>query len=118
MVHKYKNRRTRKKSRVKLLWFVGFALIAVYLWGTVQIDFDLRQNDSLNRQKQNLQNEVNDLRIQVNSLTSYQRIVPLASEMGLVFLSAKHKRELFVDGLDIDADLDIEAYRIQYAGFF
>ena len=118
MVRQYQNRRGRKKSRVKLLWFIGFVLVAVYLWGTVQIDFDLRQNDSLKQKKQNLQNEVNDLRIQVNALASYQRIVPLASEMGLVFLSANHKRELFVEWKDMDFDLDREAYRIQYAAFF
>ena len=118
MTYQYQNRRGRKKSRVKLLWFIGFVLVVVYLWGTVQIDFDLRQNDSLKLKKQNLQNEVNDLRIQVNALASYQRIVTLASEMGLVFLSANHKRELFIEWTDMDSDLDVEEQKIQYASFF
>lgn len=118
MTHKSKNRFSRKKQRVRLLWFIGLIMIAFYLWGTVQIDFDLRENDSLEQKKQNLQDEVNDLRIQVNRLASYQRIVPIASEMGLVFLSANHKRELLIDWKNMDSDLDTEEYRLQYAAFF
>ncbi|MBN2029940.1 hypothetical protein JW824_06805 [bacterium] len=112
------HKQSRKKVRMRLLWFIGFILISLYLWGTVQIDFDLRQNDNLKQEIESLQNETNDLRIQVNALASYQRIVALASERGLVFLSANHKKELAVDWMDQEISLEQEEAQIQYAGFF
>ncbi len=118
MKNKPRTKRSRGKYRMRLLWFIGFILLSFYLWGTVQIDFDLRQNETLKRKIELLQVETNDLRIQVNTLASYQRIVTLASEMGLVFLSANHKKELVVDWKDQEMYLDEEEAQIQYAGFF
>ena len=112
------HKQSRKKVRMRLFWFIGFILISLYLWGTVQIDFDLRQNDRLKQEIESLQIETNDLRIKVNALASYQRIVTLASERGLVFLSANHKKELIVDWANQEISLEQEEAQIQYAGFF
>ena len=112
MKNKPHPKRSRGKYRTRLLWFVGFILLSIYLWGTVQIDFDLRQNETLRQRIELLQTETNDLRIQVNTLASYQRIVTLASEMGLVFLSANHKKELIVDWKDQEQKLQIYASTI------
>ena len=117
MNSKQHSKRSRRKNRTRLLWFVGLIITVLYLWGTVQIDFDLRQNDSLKRERESLLNETNDLRMQVNTLASYQRIVTLASEMGLVFLPANHKKELSIDWVDQEMDPSTEEYGFQYAGF-
>ena len=117
-----KNKRRKKSSQGKyrtiLFWFIASIMICFYLWGTVQIDFMLRQNDSLKQKKQILQNEIDDLHVQLNTLSSYQRIVTYAKKSGMVFLSVNHKKELPVDLKDVDTDLDAEEYGLRYAGFY
>ena len=87
---KSSNKRPARRfgSAASFLIFLAFFLTVLYLWGSVQIDFVLRENDRLETSRRELDRVVNDLRIQVNGLKSYQRIVRLAHEQGLVILPA------------------------------
>ncbi len=109
---------SQRKYRTILFWSIVFIMICFYLWGTVQIDFMLRQNDSLKKKKQTLQNEIDDLYVQLNTLSSYQRIVTYAKKRGMIFLSVNHKKELPVDLENDNRELDEEEYGLQYAGFY
>lgn len=93
-----KKRRTNASgSRSFLFFLVSVTLVVLYLWGRVQIDFVIRENDRLGREVQQLQNAVDDLRVDVNAKKGYQRIVTLAREQGMVFVSASRIEELEVD---------------------
>ena len=126
MAKKRRKSRTYRKQRVSpsfyggMILLIGFSfvvLIAFYLWGKVQIDFVLRENQRLNRKKRSVQRVVDDLRIQVDALKRYQRIVELAKEQGMEFLSASQLDELTVDLNDIEDHRRIEDSDIRYAGF-
>ena len=126
MAKKRRKNRTYRKQRANpsfyggMILLMGFSfvvLIAFYLWGKVQIDFVLRENQRLNRKKRSVQRVVDDLRIQVDALKRYQRIVELAKEQGMEFLSASQLDELTVDLNDIEDHRRIEDSDIRYAGF-
>ena len=102
---------------ILLMGFSFVVLIAFYLWGKVQIDFVLRENQRLNRKKRSVQRVVDDLRIQVDALKRYQRIVELAKEQGMVFLSASQLDELTVDLNDVEDYRRIKDADVRYAGF-
>ena len=120
-----KNRKYRKQraspsfygGMILLMGFSFVALIAFYLWGKVQIDFVLRENQRLDRKKKSVQRVVDDLRIQVDALKHYQRIVELAKEQGMEFLSASQLDELTVDLNDVKDRRRIEDSDVRYAGF-
>jgi len=71
-------------------------MLGFYLWGKVQIDFVLRDNDKLAYQKKILLQEIKDLQVQIEALQSYQRIVRLAKKQGLVFVSPMQRSVLTV----------------------
>ena len=96
--------------------FVAFVMVAFYLWGSVQIDFNMRENDRLENKRQTLQREVDDLYIQVNKFKSYQRVVELARKQGMVFLSASRLEKLVVDMDGIEYRAEGEEYKVNYAG--
>lgn len=100
-----------------LLGIVGFVLIMFYFWGKVQIDFILRNNDQLRQEKQTLQRELDELRVQVNTMKSYQRIVSLAEERGMVFPSTSNLEYLPVDLNGIRSVLEKNVYELEYAIF-
>jgi|GEM_PF-996771 len=100
----------------RLSCFLGFIITLLYLWGKVQIDFVLRENDRYEQKIRNLQRETDDLRIQINHLRSYARIVGLAEKRGMTFVSASDQEELPVDMKGIDAHSEKRTVTLQYAG--
>jgi cell division protein FtsL len=126
MAKKRRKSRTYRKQRTRLSFYGGLilmmgffsvALIAFYLWGKVQIDFVLRENQRLDRKKKSVERVVDDLHIQVDALKRYQRIVELAKEQGMEFLSASQLDELTVDLNDVNDHRRIEDSDVRYAGF-
>lgn len=79
-----------------LFGFISFVIFGFYLWGKVQIDFVLRENDRLTNQKKVLEQDIKDLQVQIEALRSYQRIVRLAKKQGLVFVSPTRRSVLSV----------------------
>lgn len=69
----------------------------IFLWGKVQIDFRLRRNEELKIQRDRLKSEVVHLRLQISTKKRYQRIVHLAQEQGLVFISTGRLKNLEVE---------------------
>lgn len=102
---------------ILLMGFLFVILISFYLWGKVQIDFVLRENQQLSRKNRSVQRVVDDLRIQVDALKRYQRIVELAKKQGMEFLSASQLDELTVDLDDIGDNRRIGESDVRYAGF-
>ncbi len=116
----YRKQRTRLSFYGGLILMMGFfsvALIVFYLWGKVQVDFVLRENQQLDRKKKSVERVVDDLRIQVDALKRYQRIVELAKEQGMEFLSASQLDELTVDLNNVEDHRRIEDSDVRYAGF-
>jgi cell division protein FtsL len=116
-----KTRRKRKKTELKrlfmLLWgALSFLLIVLYLHGKVQADFTLREISKLEQTRDLLQQEVNDLRGQIDNLKRYDRIVRLAREQGLV--SAAGFMELPVDLEGMEWPGPERAPRTHYAGLW
>ena len=93
-------KKTRMRSGHSMIWMiflftVSFSLIVLYLHGGVQADLVLRQIDELEKEQTRLQQEVNGLQGQINTLKRYDRIVRLARKEGLV--EAPPFRKLPVD---------------------
>lgn len=108
---------SRHRGGLVLSFVVGFVMVAFYFWGRVQIDFVLRGNDRLEQRKRAFQRELDELRVQVNAMKSYQRIVDLAKKRGMVFVSASRLAELPVDMRGVETPLNMQEYELQYAGF-
>lgn len=100
-----------------ILFFFALLITIFYLWGSVQIDFILRENDHLESERRELESGVNTLRVQVDGLKSYQRIVRLAREQGLVFVPASRLAEIPVDLRGTTELTAPETWGIQMAGF-
>jgi cell division protein FtsL len=96
--------------------FIAFIIAAFYLWGKVQIDFVIRENDVLEQKKRELQRKVDDLRVQINRKKEYQRIVSLAKKHGMVFLSPENMAELPIDMSGLDIFLNQSGSKFQCAG--
>ena len=77
--------------------FLGLGLFAVYLWGKIQIDFAVRKNAGLQRRCESVLHDIDDLRVEINTLKSYQRVTDMAREQGLVFLEPDQIEVLPVD---------------------
>ena len=98
---KKKNSRKSSSNRSEsspfvLVGFLSLVILGFYLWGKVQIDFVLRNNDKLAHQKKILEQDIKDLQVQIEALRSYQRIVGLAKKQGLVFVSPTRRGVLSV----------------------
>ena len=101
--------RKRSKGWIKrqksIHWGGGFFIFclifcvmnALYLWGKVHIAFDIRAANVLEEKKNRLEREINDLRVQVNSMKSYNRIVAMAKAQGMVILEPSLLVEMEVD---------------------
>ncbi len=114
---KTKNRRPSPyKGKMVLFGLVGFIVFVFYLWGKVQINFALQQNDRLKKKERTLQLEADNLRSQVDAMRSYKRIVELAQEQGMVSLSPSRVAELQVDMKGIEFPNNSK-YKLRYAGF-
>ena len=117
----YESRRKANDALFRLIMtLIGFSsavLVTLYLWGKVQVDFVLIENQRLNRQRQMLQQEVDDLQIQVNALMRYERIVELAKEQDMDFITAAQLQLLVVDVEDEDSETGKSHSPVRYAGF-
>lgn len=89
------------RGRMAMLVVLAIVSGFGYLWGKVQIDFRLRDNEALRNQRDHLKREVVHLRLQISTKSRYQRIVKLAQEQGLVFISTSRLKNLEVDMPDI-----------------
>jgi hypothetical protein len=77
--------------------FLGLVMFVFYLWGKIQIDFAVRNNADLERQCRSLQHDIDDLRVEINTLKSYQRVTDAAQNQGFVFVGPDQTGELPVD---------------------
>ena len=113
-----KNKREDKSSGGGFpFWiFICFITLIFYFWGKVRVDLSIHENHQLKLEKRRMQNEVNDLRAQVQELMSYQRIVDLAEKQGLVVLSADNQDNLPVKMKGLSSEYKDTATRLQYAG--
>lgn len=75
----------------------GTILVILYLLGRVQIDFELRKNEAIQRQRRILESEITLLQVQIDSLKSYSRIVAAAKGYGLEPPSSDQLAQLEVD---------------------
>ena len=98
------------------LIFLGIIITSFYLWGKVQIDFVLRENDRLNLERQTAQRELDDLRAQVNALKRYDRIVELAKKWGMVPVTTSNLDQLTVDIEDLKTHPGERRLSLRYAG--
>ena len=92
-------------------------MLVFYLWGKVQIEFIMRQNDELSREKRMLQQKVSALRITVNRKRRYERIVKEARSLGLNFVAPNRLYELPVSTEELENDVYRQIDQIQYAGW-
>lgn len=99
-----------------LLIFLGTIVTSFYLWGKVQIDFVLRENDQLNLKRQTVQRELDDLRAQVNALKRYERIVDLAKKRGMVPVTTSNLDQLSVDMKGLKTYSSEKELSLRYAG--
>jgi cell division protein FtsL len=124
----YRKRKTYRKKkdsrfvhdyggRIFLLGILSVIMLAIYLYRKVEVDFSLRGNDELRRESQRIRSELGGLRIQVNDMKRYERIVELAKKQGLDFLSASQLKELPVDIKGMELHPEAEEYSLRYAGF-
>jgi len=101
-----------------VLWlFVVVIMLVFYLWGKVQLEFIMRQNDELSGEKRILQQKVNALRIKVNRKRRYERIVAKARSQGLNFIAPNRLYELRVSKEELENDVYRKFDKIQYAGW-
>ena len=109
-------RRTSNKG--SLFLFIAIIMAVFYLWGKVQIDFNHRKNQSLTKEKIKLEKEINQLRTQIHSLESYQRITERARKRGMVFLSPTRIQKLPVDLDGIEHPVKLQQEKMQYATLY
>jgi hypothetical protein len=76
-------------------------LVLIFLWGQVQINFILLKNDGLIEDKRRVEREVDELRLQIHTLQSSQRISQAAARRGLGAVKAGQIEELPVDAKGI-----------------
>ena len=100
-----------------MLGFLSVIVLSFYLYGKVQINFLLQENEDLKREKQKLQSELGGLRIQVNTMKRYERIVEEAEKIDMVVLSASQLEKLPVDVKGLERESEDKEYSLRYAGF-
>jgi cell division protein FtsL len=109
-------RRGVYRGLLTLIILLDVAIVLAHLWGRVQINFIVRRNEQLEEKKRKLQAEIDDLSAQINNMKSYQRIVKLAKEQGLVFVSTDQLEDLPVDLKNIRRPDSREQSGVAYAG--
>ena len=92
-------RRKKRNSGFGVFLFLLFfsAVLVLYLLGSVEINLAILENDNLLKEKEDYVLKVNDLRMQINRMRSYQNISTLAKAQGLISVPAVMIDELTVD---------------------
>jgi cell division protein FtsL len=111
-------KRKRTQSNDGFFLFIGFVIMVFYLWGKVQIDFEYRRNQVLNTDKMKLEEEIKQLKVQIHSLESYQRITDRAIKQGMVFLSPNQIQKLPADLDGIKNPVETDPEKVRYASLF
>ena len=88
---------TYYNAQMVLLGFLSLVAIGFYFWGAVQIDFVIRKNSDLEKQRDALSRECDDLEIQIDTLQSFQRIAKQAKQQGIEMPPSENVKELKVD---------------------
>jgi len=112
-------RRKKRNSGFGVFLFLVFfsIVLGLYLLGSVEINLAILENDNLLKEKETYIQQVNDLRMQINQMRSYQRISMLAREQGLISVPAVMLDEIAVD-LDESGRKPFpkSLHEMQYAG--
>lgn len=98
-----------------LLGTISFILVVLYLYGRIQIDIVLREIDQMEQESAIIQQEIDDLRLQVNILKRYDRIFLLAKKHGL--MAVRRSNELPVDLSGLEEEVTQVGDDLKYAGF-
>ncbi|MBN2105663.1 hypothetical protein JW835_16615 [bacterium] len=114
-----KRRRTSSGgSGILTFYFMLFLIsLALFLWGRVHIDFVIQELEIQKIEKQSLLREIDDLRVQINDLQKYRRIVNLAKAQGLVIADRSNSESLMVDFSGLDGIQKYKRSGLQVAGF-
>ncbi|HHS13489.1 MAG TPA: hypothetical protein ENN03_06935 [bacterium] len=107
---------SRFRGTFAFLALIVLILTVLYLWGKVRIEFDIRQAEALQEQKIRLEREIKALRVQVDTLKSYNHIVEIARSRGFVFVPPSRIEMLEVDLRGIDTGLPKERVSFRMAG--
>lgn len=84
-------------AQIILLGLLSLIAIGIYFWGAVQIDFVIRKNSELEKMRDALSRECDDLEIQINALQSYERIAREAKQQGIHMPSTQNVKEIKID---------------------
>lgn len=119
-------RATQKPKHTILAYYYGVQMvligllsviaIGVYFWGAVQIDFMIRGNSNLEKDRDQLSRECDDLRIQINGLESFQRIAKQAEQQGMAMPKPADVKELHVDFSGVEYYYTTNNLGLRYAG--
>ena len=114
---KSRKRKELVSNRIWILFLgiVSFILIVLYLYGRIQINIDLREIDQMEQESAIIQQEIDDLRLQVNVLKRYDRIFLLAKKQGL--MAVRRSNELPVDLSGLEEEGAQVRNDLKYAGF-
>ena len=114
-----KSRRRKEliSNRIWILFLgaVSFILIVLYLYGRIQINIVLREIDQMEQESASIQQEIDDLRLQVNVLKRYDRIFLLAKKQDL--RAVRRSNELPVDLSGLEEEGIQVGDDLKYAGF-
>ena len=93
-----------------------FLLLLFYVWGKVQVDFDLRDVEILRQTRETLQRQIEAVRVEIHTMKSYERIVPKAKALGLVFVPVDRQARLQVDLRGLPQKPSPTRTALRYAG--
>ena len=114
---KSRKRKELVSNRIWILFLgtVSFILIVLYLYGRIQINIVLREIDQMEQERAIIQQEIDDLRLQVNVLKRYDRIFLLAKKQGLMAVRRSNEIPVDLSGLEEEGTQVRDDFK--YAGF-
>ncbi len=117
-----KKRKTKAKTSAQgdnsfFLFLAGVTLLLVfYLYGKVQIHVDLKRIDKIAEEMKSLERKRDNLRINVNGLKGYQRIVREAKKQGLVFVDSDKMSKIYIEFDKEEKGRIQDRGKVHYAG--
>jgi hypothetical protein len=93
-----------------------FLLVLFYIIGKVQVPFDLRDVEILRQSREVLRRQIETVRLDIHTMKSYERIVPKAKALGLVFVPVDRQVSLQVDMKGISRKSTSGPTELTYAG--